>query len=450
MRLALPLSARWDVKHGPDGRVIAVLPGPSGSLPDAILTFGALIVKPDEPRLWVEQTVRSDLPRGARVAVGRTMDQTTADGWSLRLVESELTTEKGELVELRWTAFYTFLEHAAVAIVRCGARDRFTAVSQELGEVLARGRPDWRAHPLSIADAWDLEPPRSHERTITTARPAASDAFEQELARLAALPSPTAKDHVQRGIALLSHWRQDTPIESRVSSVHAALEAARSAIALDPALEAAHYLAGTVLGTLGQHADAIAAWTRALELGDRVDAHYNIAQAHYSLGDFESALRSFRAAHERDPADILLTRKIAQCLYALGRFDEGAGVRADLVRAWNASRDPRVRAVKEYVFDQFDLERFRIHAIEPLEQRTPAVSTLLELRAVGTDDRPLGASVLVETSDQARQAGTPFVIGVWARGQFKVVATLPALPPYAELRERARALLTQVIAPAAS
>jgi hypothetical protein len=85
--------------------------------------------------------------------------------------------------------------------------------------------------------------------------------------------------------------------------------------------------------------------------------------------------------------------------------------------------------------------------IEPLEQRMSQLTTLLEFRAVNTDDRPLGASLVIETSEQAKQAGTPFVIGAHARGQYKVVATLPSLPPYPELRDQARELLAQLLRP---
>jgi tetratricopeptide (TPR) repeat protein len=434
MNLSLPFPASWQIKHTSDGRVAAILPGPPGAeLPDVVVTFAPLIVKPDDPRQWADQIARSDLPRGAVAKLGRSVDQTTHDGWPMRLVEAEVSIES-RLIELRVCAMYTFLEHAVAVIVRAGNRERWQARSAELLELLAHGRPDWRAQPLCLADAWDLERPRAQQRT-SVARASRPDFFEQELARLAAIETPTADDHVLRGVTLLALSRSED-----------ALAAARAAIAIAPS-ERAHYLAGNALGAMGRHADAIVEWRAAREIEPRVDTHYNLGQAHYLLGDHAEALASFRAAHALDPSDVMLERKIIQCLYALGQYDEGDAARAHLRRAWSASRDPRVQAQVEYVLDQFQGDGPRVHTVEPLRQRDPVLTTLLIFRAVTEQDQPIGVEVRVETSEHAKRAGTPFVIGVKARGQFKVVATLEALPPYPELRARAVELLAQVLRP---
>ena len=430
MKLALNFPAPWDLKETKDGRHAAILPGAPGGLPDAIVTWGPLIVKPDEPRVWVDQTARADLPRGTKVKIGRSVDQTTRDGWPLRLVEAEVLTDTNELVELRLCAFFTFMEHAAAVIVRANDRARFEAAGRGILAILGEARPDWRAQPLCLADTWDFEAPRANVRSVTKVQPSGADYFEQELARLATLDELGAIDFVQRALSLLA-----------LSRAEDALEAARSAIAADPALESAHYVMGVALGTLGRHREAIAAWTAALAVSPRVDTHYNIGQAHQLLGEHEPALQAFRAARELDPSDVMLLRKIAQCLYALDRYDEGAAARADLRRAWSTSQDPRIRMLVEYVFDQFDAGAFRVHGVETLRPRDPSMYTVLAFRAVDAADRPLGIAVHVETSDQAKAAGTPFVIGVISRGQFKGIGTLAAMPPYPELKKQVLALL---------
>lgn len=435
MNLALQFPSTWDVKHTADGRVAAILPGPTGAaLPDLIVTYGPLIVKPDEPRVWADQTARADIPRGASVKLGRMVDQTSNDGWPIRFIEADVTAET-KLVEARLCVMYTFMEHACAVTVRAAARDRIEARFDELLAILRAGRPDWRAHPLCLADAWDLERPKPVQRAAPVNRAAMPDFFEQELARLEAIAQPTANDHLLRGVTLLSLSRPED-----------ALAAANAALAIAPS-ERAHYLAGTALGALGRHRDAIAAWEKALALGVRVDTHYNLGQAHYTLGELAAALAAFEAARALDPSDLMIERKVIQCLYALGRYDEGAEARVRLKRAWSTTRDPRLRAQVDYVFDQFEGGGIRVHVVDTLVQRVPSITTLVTFRAVNEEDQRLGTDVLVETSEQARSAGTPYVVGVSSRGQFKVVATLDKLPPYPELREHALGLLVQVLRP---
>jgi tetratricopeptide (TPR) repeat protein len=435
MRLSLEFPAPWDVKSTQDGRVVAVLPGPAGAMPDAIVTYGPLTMRPDETQVWLDQAL-ADVPRGAKTKRGVLAEGLTPDGWPWITVDVDVVDNSGALVELRVVVFLTFGEHGAAVTLRAGDRETLGRHREEILGLLTSARPDWRAQPTCLAEYWDLERPKAQQRAIPDMQLADTAFYENEISRLASLETPTANDHVLRSIALLSLARD---VE--------ALAAAREALTLAPESARANVAVGHALGRLDKHRDAIDAWEKALAIEPSADGHYNIGQAHQMLGEPEAALRSFEAALAIDPSDILLRRKIAQCLHALGRFDDAAKVQAELREAWASSRDPRVRIVQEYVFDQFAGAGFRVFAIEPLAQRIPGLTRLAEFRAVDAEDRPLGASVHVETSEQAKKAGTPFVIGISARQQFKVVATLEALPPYAELRERASALLAQVLRP---
>ncbi|MFN0251343.1 MAG: tetratricopeptide repeat protein [Kofleriaceae bacterium] len=435
MRVSIQFPPPWDVKNTQDGRVAAILPNPAGAMPDAIVTYGPLVMRPDETSVWLDQAL-ADVPRGARPKTGALAEGTTRDGWGWISVDVDVVDGGGQLVELRVILLLTFGEHGVAVTVRAGDRERLAERRAAILEILTTARPDWRSHPTCLVEYWDLERPKTQKRAIVSKELADTAFYENEIARLSSIEVPTAGDHVQRSVALLSLARHDE-----------ALAAARDALSLAPGSASAHYAEGVALGSLGTAREAIAAWQRALAIEPSADIHCNIGQAHQWLREPEPALRAFEAALALDPDDILLRRKLAQCLHALGRIDDAEKVRAELRDAWTSSRDPRVRIVQEYVFDQFDGPGFRIHAVEPLAQRTPGLTRLVEFRAVDAHDRPLGSSVHVETSDQAKQAGTPFVIGVAARQQFKVVATLETLPPYPELRDRARDLLAQLLRP---
>ena len=77
---------------------------------------------------------------------------------------------------------------------------------------------------------------------------------------------------------------------------------------------------------------------------------------------------------------------------------------------------------------------------------------LLTFQAIeihGHHEHPLPATVTVETSDQAKQAGTPFVLAVKAGRQFRVVGMSKDLPPYPELKADVIRLLAEALRPPA-
>lgn len=439
MRISLrfPPRALWTVKEGPNDQRVAILVD-SGTLPELVVTYGPLIVRPDEPQPWMDQIVRSELPRGSTVTLGRTGAVVTTAGWPLRLIEAEVVDASGDPIEIRLCAFFTFMEHASVVTVRAPDRARLAARHDEVLEILATGRPDWRGEPTCLADVWDLEPPRpsaGRERPQRAAQPRNDALLAQTAAVLAA--NPTALDHVRHGKILLE-----------ISRPADAVDTLRAALVLDPALERAHYLCGLALGELGMHAEAIAAWEQALALSpDRIDTVYNLAQARFLVGDFELALVGFQAVVRLDPDDIMTTRKIVQCLYALERHEEGIAERARFREQWATTRDPRARLITEYVFAQFRADGFMVHALETLRPRNPSVHVLLTFQAfAASGDQALPATVTIETSDQAQEAGTPFVIGLKAGRLFRVVGMARDLPEYPVLKAEVTQLLSAALA----
>jgi tetratricopeptide (TPR) repeat protein len=327
-----------------------------------------------------------DLPAGARAVLGESRDHKTLDGWPMTFVEAELVNGAGEVVESRLCAFYFFLEHATFAIARAPDRARMAEHARAVLTVLESGRPDWRGEPICLAEVWDLEPPRPR-----------------------AAPSPAP---------------------------------APSVPAVEPTAQVLQFNAGVALGREGRHAEAIDAWQKALAIDPTlVDAHYNIGQAHYRLHELEAALAAFAQVVALEPHHLRGTSKVIQCLYGLGRVQEGEAARGEFRRWISTSGDPRARLLSEIVFDQFAGNGFRVHAAEAL--RGP---TLLQLfRAVDDEDRPLRVTVQVETSEVARKAGTPYVLAVVAASGYKVVDALAELPSYPLLKTRVSELIGEVL-----
>jgi tetratricopeptide (TPR) repeat protein len=452
--LGFPTSSAWVVKQAPNEQYAAILPGPPGKPPDAIITYGPIMVVADEPRRWMEQTARSECPKGARVNLGNTAELQTTTGWPLRLLEAEVVTGDGQLVEVRACAFFSFFEHASAAIVRTADRAHLEAHREAILEILKTGRPDWSGEPTCVAEVWDLAPgPDSSAPSSRTrdARIRNKSALEVALAEVdaALADTATAELHTRRAALLLDLDAPDRDAPDLDRSAEA-LAATDAAIAVDSAYEPAHRLRGEILGALGRHADALSAWQRALELApDRADTVYNIAQAQFLTRDFAGALVGFQRVSELDPDDVMVLRKVTQCLYALGRDDEGQATRVLLRDRWSRSTDPRVQMITEVVFDQFEGDGFWVHAIETLRPRNPAFYPVLTFRAVDLHaghDQPLPASVLVETSDQARAAGTPFVFGVLMRGQYRGIGSAKQLPPYLDLKRDVVKLLREALA----
>lgn len=406
MRLALSFPSPWHVTREAGEQRIA-------RSADVRVTFGPIVIKPDEPRRWLD--ILTDAP----LRIGRTMDRTTTDGWPIRFVEVDLVDAQGAVIEARVCAFYTFMEHGAAAIASAPNRAELEAHGDALVAIFEAGRPDWRDVPLCLAECWDLG--------ITSKRVAPRSVTPQRELE-AALAEVAPSDHLRRGLILLELGRHR--------------EAADAFAVADDKLEAAHYYRGIALGAQGDHAAAIAAWQRSLALApERADARYNIAQAQFLLEDYEAALAGFRSLDDVDAR-----RKTIQCLYALERYAEGEAARAAFRDQLAA--DPRARHIAEYVFDQFKGDGFWVHAVEPVRPMPRPVQPVLEFRATRRDggrETALGASVTIETSEQAKAAGTPFVVGVQSRGTFRVVDALHELPPYAQLRPMIARLLRDAL-----
>ncbi|MBL9041165.1 MAG: hypothetical protein JNM83_06165 [Myxococcales bacterium] len=163
----------------------------------------------------MEQIAQSDAPAGTRVRLGTAQELVSHAGWPLHLLQADLVDGKGNVLEARLCAFFLFMEHIAVATVRTRDRARQEALSQELLQILASRRPDWRSEPVCLAELWDLEspkpaPPRADARPqpmVDTAELAAL--LAQVDVELAARPTP--REQLRRGQLLLQRPAEALP-----------------------------------------------------------------------------------------------------------------------------------------------------------------------------------------------------------------------------------------------
>jgi tetratricopeptide (TPR) repeat protein len=436
MRLALSLPSEWVVQESQEHSSATLLISGRQAIR---ISFGPLVLRPDEPQPFMLQTMRRGLPAGAQLKLGRTIEHTTSAGWPLRLMEAEVLSPENSLIECRLGAFFTFMEHAAAALVQTEERSQLEAGGKAVLQILESGRPDWRGTSLSLFELWDLQqarplnPQMQRRSMLGTSR----DQLTRELARLdaACAVQPTAQNLLHQGQVLLELQRPEQ-----------ALQAFRTGITIGGDIASLHDHAGLALGALGRHSEAIQEWQAALALSPTsVELQYNIAQAHFNLLQLDKALAGWRAVCAVASDDIRSHSKVIQCLNALGRYDEATVAREQLRRVWSQSSNPQVSLIEEYVIDQFAVDDFIVHAVETLRPTDQFVQSLLTFRAIDQAERPLPAAVMIETSEQAKQAKTPYVLALQAGQRHQVIGATSQLPSYPELKSKAVKLLRDAL-----
>jgi tetratricopeptide (TPR) repeat protein len=129
---------------------------------------------------------------------------------------------------------------------------------------------------------------RSDSQAIAVCNQAVNDSAQSRADRIAS--------HINRASILLKSDRSD-------AGAQAALKDATAALALDPDNAAALLTRGTALVRLGQDAEAIASYSKALALGvaDPAQAHLARGVAHEYAGNLSAAAADFRQAAQLKP-----------------------------------------------------------------------------------------------------------------------------------------------------
>jgi hypothetical protein len=144
VRLVLELPPEWTVTHH-GGQQIVIIPG--GAQPDLILAYIPLIPMQHDDAAWRSAALHVDCDATHRLEVAETESRRTLAGWPMKTTFAKVfrRDENGEqLEEVRLAAFYYFMEHRAVAMVRSINPQRFEAHRSLLLEIMESGRPDFR------------------------------------------------------------------------------------------------------------------------------------------------------------------------------------------------------------------------------------------------------------------------------------------------------------------
>jgi tetratricopeptide (TPR) repeat protein len=404
-----------------------VLTPPIDWPPGLTVRIGPLGLLPDDLQAWIRQAMGGDLRGGAKLEIVSEREGTTETGWPLRLVEARVT-EAGVARETRLGALYAFFEHGGSAIVGADAAT-LGAHAEAVIRLLRSARPDFSGEVTALSEVWDLD-----DLVVSAPAPAGSTPranprlfAEARLAHLGDAESPEAK--LERAEILLE---LDRPADAL-----AQLEG----LALAPA---GVCLRGRALAGLGRIEEAAAAWREAAS-ADPTDAasRYNLGLVLFERGDFAGARAVWREAAAAAPQDFLLLRKIVQAEHRLELWDEAARTRAALRRLWRETPDPRARLVQEAVIDQFRVDGRRVFVYETFLPRDPSFHPVMRFAVVNDAGHELRLSVVIETSDYAKERGAPFVIVAWKDGKHRIVGTAAELPPYPRLRDTAIELLRE-------
>lgn len=190
----------------------------------------------------------------------------------------------------------------------------------------------------------------------------------------------------------------------------------------------------------------MAAWEAAAAIDPaHVDALFNAAQAHYNRKEPAAALALWQRARLAAPDDLEVRKKIVQAQHALGRHEEAQQTTAELVSAWRNSDDPRVKQQREFAVDQLDVAGVHVIAYATFDPPPTGFATLFTFRVLDGRGKIAPIVVKLETSEVAREAGTPFVLSLDSHGKYQVVGALKSLPPHAELMDIASKLVAQAV-----
>jgi tetratricopeptide (TPR) repeat protein len=243
------------------------------------------------------------------------------------------------------------------------------------------------------------------ERAI--AREKKPGVLDQALADLDALIVKNSKDadaHYARGW-VLSHAGKNEP----------AVVAYDRAFELDAKLSDAPYNAGVVLGKLGNSKEAAIRFERALAANPKhVDAAYNAGQSYYDAKDFAKAAQRWELAAKLQPDDFGISKKLVQAYVALDKPAETKRARDKVFALWKSTKDPEVKKLKSYVYDQLDVGKYHVYVYEAFE--TGGDLAYVYQFKVTLNDKSLG-SVNLETSAVIREQGVPYILGVDKGGE---------------------------------
>jgi len=219
------------------------------------------------------------------------------------------------------------------------------------------------------------------------------------------------------------------------------------ATALNPKMGGAWYNAGVLLSDMGRIPEAIEHYKESLRVDPSyTDAAYNLGQIFYNQKDFVTALDWWQKARTLSPEDFGAVKKVLQAQNALGRWEDAEVTREEVFRLHRESKDASIRVLKEYCFDQFDIDKLHVFAYETFEPAGED-AVLYTFRATWPDAKVIGVVTIVNLGKEPTKPG-PCRLDVKVGGKKSGdPVRLKSLPDYPALKERIRLLVRKHILP---
>lgn len=223
-------------------------------------------------------------------------------------------------------------------------------------------------------------------------------------------------------------------ILSRLNRLEEAVAAYDEASRLSPTFADAFYNAGVVMSRLKRNAEASARYDAAAAADPaHVDALYNAGQSYYDQKNFRASVDRWSKARVLNPKDFDIVKKVLQSQNALGDTAGAAQTRHALLELRRESTNPKIKNLKAYVFEQFDVGKAHVFAYEYFDLQGD-LYYVYRFQVTDAADRAAG-SINLESSAVLREAGTPYVLGV-DKGKEHITTTtaFKTLPAVAEIK----------------
>lgn len=206
------------------------------------------------------------------------------------------------------------------------------------------------------------------------------------------------------------YWFELARVYLRTGEKANAAQALEKVVALDPRNATALSTLGALASERGDHPMAVSLWEKTLEIDPtNANAHFNLGSHHQLRGDAQRSLSHYLAFAGQKPRDPEALKKVIQAYYRLEDFDQAERYRLKLLDVIATSEDPKVRATKDFCFDQFDAPGGRFMVYETVNKDGPLVYWYM-FKLVDPTGKVL-KSINLESSKGIAELGMPFILG---------------------------------------
>jgi tetratricopeptide (TPR) repeat protein len=182
---------------------------------------------------------------------------------------------------------------------------------------------------------------------------------------------------------------------------------------------------------------------------EQLSAHYNLALHHQLRGDANVAVTHFKVALKQTPDDLDVLRHLVQTYHRLEDFDNAQIYRTEFLARQAKSTDPKIRAMKEFCFDQFEVPGGKFFAYEKIE-KSGSLFYWFTYKLVNPDGKII-KTINFESSEALKEEGLLFLLGSnegAVHRNFGIV--FKKMPTYPELKKWVLKVHRNEIAPGAT